>query len=45
MLQDAKWWANQNREFEQWIFETDSISVLRNKDLGFQSEAVESRVH
>mgnify|MGYP000844632566 CR=1 FL=1 len=42
-LQDAKWWANQTREFEQWIYETDSLSVLRNKDLGIQSEAGESR--
>lgn len=42
-LLDAKWWADQSKEFEQWIYETDSLSVLRNKDLGIQSEAGESR--
>lgn len=42
-LQDAKWWSDQTKEFEQWIYESDSLSVLRNKDLAIQSDAGESR--
>ena len=42
-MADGKWWASQEKEFEQWIYETDSFSVFRNKDTGLQSEEGENK--
>lgn len=42
-MQDPKWWSEKQKEFEQWIYESDSISVYRNKETGVQSQAGEER--
>ncbi|RJQ44141.1 MAG: DUF87 domain-containing protein [Anaerolineaceae bacterium] len=42
-MKDPKWWAEREKEFEQWIYESDSLSVFRNKETGLQSQAGEDR--
>ncbi len=42
-MKDPKWWAERQKEFEQWIYESDSLSVFRNKETGLQSQAGEDR--
>jgi len=42
-LLDSKWWMERQKEFEQWVYESDSLSVFRNKDTGLQSQAGEDR--
>lgn len=33
-MQEKTWWNDQEREFEQWIYETDTISIRSSKSLG-----------
>lgn len=40
-MNDPKWWVERQKEFEQWIYESDSLSVFRNKETGLQSQAGE----
>jgi len=42
-MKDPKWWAERQKEFEQWIYESDSLSAFRNKETGLQSQAGEDR--
>ncbi len=42
-IKDAKWWAACVKDFEQWIYETDTLAVFRNKETGLQSQAGEER--
>ena len=42
-MNDPKWWVERQKEFEQWIYESDSLSVFRNKETGLQSQAGEDR--
>ncbi|HAF61667.1 MAG TPA: hypothetical protein DCK95_05015 [Anaerolineaceae bacterium] len=42
-LQDEKWWQTQKKEFEQWIYETDSFSVFQHKESGLQSNEGEDK--
>lgn len=42
-MMDEKWWQTQKKEFEQWIYETDSYSVFRHKESGLQSEEGEDK--
>ena len=42
-MMDEKWWQTQEKEFENWIYETDSYSVFRHKESGLQSEEGEDK--
>jgi len=33
-MADASWWSSQQKDFEQWIYETDTVAVRTHKDLG-----------
>jgi len=36
-MNQASWWSQQEKEFEQWIYETDTASVRVNKALGISA--------
>lgn len=36
-MQKKSWWSTQEKEFEHWIYETDTISVRKNKSLGISA--------
>ncbi len=36
-MQKKSWWSAQEKEFEHWIYETDTISVRKNKTLGINA--------
>lgn len=36
-MQKKSWWSSQEKEFEHWIYETDTISVRKNKKLGINA--------
>lgn len=33
-MDQSKWWTNQEKEFEHWIYETDTLTLRSNKELG-----------
>jgi hypothetical protein len=33
-MTNSRWWSGQEREFEQWIFETDTVSLRSSSALG-----------
>lgn len=37
-MENFKWWQSQEKEFEQWIYETDTITVLVNKNLNLTAD-------
>ena len=43
-MQNKSWWSQQEKEFEHWIFETDTVSVLINKTLGISAGPDMSKV-
>ena len=36
-MQKSSWWSTQEKEFEHWIYETDTVSVRSNKELGISA--------
>jgi len=42
-FQNPKWWNEKKKEFEQWVYESDFISIFRNKETGLQSQVGEKR--
>jgi hypothetical protein len=36
-MEKTTWWSQQEKEFENWIYETDTVSVRINKTLGFSA--------
>ena len=44
-MHNAKWWTTQEKEFEQWVYETDSMAVYRHKKLKLLSEVGEEHTN
>ena len=36
-MEKASWWSTQEKEFEHWIYETDTVTVRINKTLGINA--------
>ena len=42
-MKDTKWWTSRSKEFEHWIYETDSLVIFRSKETNLLSEIGEER--
>ncbi len=42
-MNDPKWWSDRSKEFEHWIYETDSLAIFRSKETNLISEIGEER--
>ncbi len=36
-MQKSSWWSSQEKEFEHWVYETDTAAVRTNKSLGISA--------